>query len=361
MRSKSSAKRIEFLDILRGYFLLVILVDHLELFPNIFELVTGRGLLWVSAAQGFFFVSGILVAVVYYHRSSKEILYKKLLKRAKLLYFITVLFSVTLTYITRFWYETTGEVVKDGALANESFVEVLWRSATLQYVYGWTDFLAYYAVYLVAAIGLLYMLKISKPWLLLTTAIAPWSIAWLFGWRTMSTLWLVWFCFFGLGVYVGFYREKVAEYALRCSEDTTQSLAKIKYLLSFYTQCCTKRHNNLIPFGIGADARDAIEPFLFSNRTGILILPVFALWMSVGAYLAWKYASYLPKPIYSVLHTYGKQSLRTYIVQGLVLYFLADFFTDGESYLLNSIITFAFIMAVYGLHRLPITQRVIPK
>lgn len=47
--------RIHTIDILRGFFMFMIIVDHLELFPNGFDFLTGRGLLWMSAAEGFFF------------------------------------------------------------------------------------------------------------------------------------------------------------------------------------------------------------------------------------------------------------------------------------------------------------------
>ena len=57
--------RILALDLLRGYLLCVITIDHLFRFPGLFDLFTGRGQLWVSAAEGFFLISGILVGKIY--------------------------------------------------------------------------------------------------------------------------------------------------------------------------------------------------------------------------------------------------------------------------------------------------------
>ncbi len=59
-----TTKRIRAFDILRGYFLIVILINHIELYPSFFDFFTGRGRLLVSAAEGFFFMSGLLVGMV---------------------------------------------------------------------------------------------------------------------------------------------------------------------------------------------------------------------------------------------------------------------------------------------------------
>lgn len=54
-------RRDRTLDLLRGYLLCVILVDHVHWFPSLFEPLTGHGQLWASAAEGFLLVSGFLV------------------------------------------------------------------------------------------------------------------------------------------------------------------------------------------------------------------------------------------------------------------------------------------------------------
>lgn len=63
--------RIEALDILRGLFLVVILINHIALFPNIFMLFTGKSELWFSAAEGFMTVSGVLVGYIYTNKMKK--------------------------------------------------------------------------------------------------------------------------------------------------------------------------------------------------------------------------------------------------------------------------------------------------
>src|SRR5262249_53446279 len=52
------------LDLLRGYCLVVIMIDHLRYAVNPLYLVSGRQALWVTAAEGFVLISGFLVGAL---------------------------------------------------------------------------------------------------------------------------------------------------------------------------------------------------------------------------------------------------------------------------------------------------------
>ena len=64
--------RIAAFDLLRGFFLFVIITNHLHFEPNLVELVTGRGALPASAAEGFYLVSGIMVGYVHLPSAIRE-------------------------------------------------------------------------------------------------------------------------------------------------------------------------------------------------------------------------------------------------------------------------------------------------
>src|SRR5690349_10949203 len=49
------------IDLLRGYFMSVVVVDHLRFRENLLYALTGHMQLWVTAAEGFVLVSGFLV------------------------------------------------------------------------------------------------------------------------------------------------------------------------------------------------------------------------------------------------------------------------------------------------------------
>jgi len=62
------SKRNLKLDLLRGFFITIMLVDHVTFYvgKNIFYYLNGSGNLWVSPAEGFVFISGYMVGFIYY-------------------------------------------------------------------------------------------------------------------------------------------------------------------------------------------------------------------------------------------------------------------------------------------------------
>src|SRR5215831_17597074 len=52
------------IDLLRGFFICIVIVDHIGWFPSAFEVVSGRGGLFASAAEGFLLISGVLVGQI---------------------------------------------------------------------------------------------------------------------------------------------------------------------------------------------------------------------------------------------------------------------------------------------------------
>src|SRR5438105_10501736 len=93
------SKRIAALDIIRGFFLVVILINHIELYPSGFDYFTGRGRLFVSAAEGFFFMSGLLVGIVYKRRLhlGMKFITVKMWRRALQLYIGSVILTLLFT------------------------------------------------------------------------------------------------------------------------------------------------------------------------------------------------------------------------------------------------------------------------
>ena len=84
-----AGNRLATLDLLRGWFLIVILVNHLFYFPSGYDLISGRGMLLVSAAEGFFIISGLLIGIIRGGRVSNVPflgIWKKLWKRGIILY-----------------------------------------------------------------------------------------------------------------------------------------------------------------------------------------------------------------------------------------------------------------------------------
>src|SRR3989339_456486 len=87
--SEPVKRRIHELDLLRGFFILVIIIDHLQFWPSPLTFLTGEGRLWVSAAEGFFLISGLLIGYIRGYKGRNQPLTsisKKLAYRAFMLY-----------------------------------------------------------------------------------------------------------------------------------------------------------------------------------------------------------------------------------------------------------------------------------
>jgi hypothetical protein len=161
------------LDLLRGFFLAVMIIDHLRLFPNIFEVFSGRGDLWMSAAEGFFIISGILVGYVYGPRMQQNAgaALKKIMRRAARLY----AWAVLLTWLFVWWGHQVGAGrVKPGLWLHPPIGDFLYKTLTLQYSYGWADFLQYYVIFLLAAPLVLWLCVRRKAWLVVAASVALW-------------------------------------------------------------------------------------------------------------------------------------------------------------------------------------------
>ena len=64
-QTKSTAsQRIDAFDYLRGFFIVVIVIDHLWSFPSLWTFLTGEARLWMTAAEGFVLISGFLIGFI---------------------------------------------------------------------------------------------------------------------------------------------------------------------------------------------------------------------------------------------------------------------------------------------------------
>jgi hypothetical protein len=192
-------KRIITIDLLRGYFLFVIIIDHLARFPGLYDIFTGQGRLWASAAEGFFLLSGMMVGLVrgkqLIKHGFKQILLK-LWKRSLVLY----IFAVILTFIFATWaVYLQNPNIQIGIDKGELFSWPLMREVLLlNYKYGWSDFLPYYTVFIFLSPFALLALK-YKQWL----AVAVVSLyLWYIG--LTSNFYLSWQLLFFTGIIIGF-------------------------------------------------------------------------------------------------------------------------------------------------------------
>jgi hypothetical protein len=120
----------------------------------------------------------------------------KLWRRAGELY----LWSVGLTLVFTTWIVLAGRPAgaKAGVPEIIHLPQLLWRTITLQYVYGWADFLSHYAIFMLIAPLALYLLHKRQAWLVVVLS----AVAWLWRGQQFEMAWQL--LFFG-GLLAGYY------------------------------------------------------------------------------------------------------------------------------------------------------------
>jgi hypothetical protein len=150
-------------DLLRGFCIFAMVVDHFGGDSWLYA-ITGGNRFYVSAAEGFIFISGFVMGQAYRSkrdRSGLPAAMSEALRRARTLYLATV----TLTLIFSILYLYTDIALwtgRDFGLGIDSLQEIAVASLTLHYTYHGTDILAMYTLLLLVAPLVLLMLSVGK-------------------------------------------------------------------------------------------------------------------------------------------------------------------------------------------------------
>ncbi len=158
------ARRDARLDLLRGFCLFAMIVDHIG-GPSFLHLFTTGNTFYVSAAEGFVFISGLLVGIVYRGVLAREGLRaaaRKALVRARTLYVLMVALTLVFYYISLplglFWTRTVD-------MSNP--LAFAWQVMTFQRSFHLTDVLALYVLLLLGTPVALWLLHTGRTrWLL---------------------------------------------------------------------------------------------------------------------------------------------------------------------------------------------------
>lgn len=156
------------LDFLRGYCVFAMTVDHLDA-PTWLYVLTGGNRFFVSAAEGFVFISGLVMGMVYRplsERSGMRVVATKALMRAGLLYLVTV--GATLGFM---WLSARfGLPWSAGIDLHEATPEVL----LLLRSFYLTDVLVLYTVLIAVSPLAFWLLARRWTWLLLGISWGIW-------------------------------------------------------------------------------------------------------------------------------------------------------------------------------------------
>lgn len=351
--------RILTLDLLRGYFLFVILIDHMGFFPSVFEIFTGRGEMWASAAEGFFIISGLLVGYVYGPRMVRNALAatQKIWKRAFLLYALTVL----LTFVFVWWGNLSDIAhVKEGLWTQPNIPDLIFKSLTLQYYYGWADFLPYYAIFMAWAPIALYMVTRGKAWLVLAISVACWLLrgqSFEMGWQLL---------FIG-SIAAGWYLPQIEAWARALAPAVQRRLR-----VGLYTAALALVVVSVLTIRVGEvmvheyagfaalpsmwqgvfawldNARDFMTPLIVKWTLEPVRIVTALVWFTALYVWVRQHEAWLQHRTRGFLKTLGERSLVVYVVHAFTIFALQLVLAGDHGFLLNTLLSALVISAVYG-------------
>ena len=162
------------LDMLRGYALLAMAVDHVGLYASYFHTFSGRGIWIISAAEGFIIISGLTLGTVL-SRESAQAGAARVVRRTGEVWAgaVGLILGMVLLYLLtglQPWY--AGEwVAEEGAWV--WLLDVL----GLQVEMSGTGILVFYVLVLAAALPAVVMLHQRRAWLVVFVVMAVWLLA----------------------------------------------------------------------------------------------------------------------------------------------------------------------------------------
>jgi len=356
-RAGQRRQRIITLDIMRGYFLVMIIINHLYFFPSIFELITGRGELWVSAAEGFFLISGMLVGYIYTrkmaHNTSDAV--KRIYKRAFLLY----IWAAILTTISLIWAHTAdGRPLKEGFWWRPEPLEYLYKVLTLQYNYGWSDFLQYYVLFMLFAPLAVWLCIKHKAWLVVLLSV----LVWVFRGQNFNMAWQL--LFMG-GIVIGYYLPRIEAWYQARSDRGRKRIAwaiAIPAVITLLASIVVMHGPHLIGLIFGDNASTSLQHLqnnLLSWRAESLPhtdkwslaparLVLIGLWFTALYLLVRTNEARIDKWTFGFFRRIGEVSLLVYGVHALVILGMHMYFgMDGYGFIGNTLITAVILAAFY--------------
>jgi hypothetical protein len=348
---KPTSSRILALDYLRGFFIVIIISDHLWRWPNLFELLSGRGELWSSAAEGFVIISGLLVGYIRGYKNRSQPLFtvsKKLVARGIMLYawmIITTLLLVSASWLLDF----------EGSMAYVPIPEDHWSELIisvirLDYVHTLTHFLYLYAIFLAISPLVIWLLRKGKYWIVALASIIVWALG-----VQSNTEWMQWQILFFLPAVGGFYLEPLLD-RYRALSKRTRLILRVGLIgLTIVTVILSELQ--VLPQVPGT-----FQSILFGrDPITLATVGISFLWF-LGLLSLFQYLlPWLKKWLGWLLLAFGERSLTAYILHTIPLVLCALLFKYTTNIFDNTLLSVLCILFTWGLLKIPHINKVIPR
>lgn len=372
MAEKKSSRILTF-DLMRGYFLVAIILDHLKFFPNGLDWWAARGDLFVTTAEGFFLISGIVLGIVrgskLLHEPFKHVA-KLLLKRGVQLYITTIILVLLFTLIGWLFMNNAG--LKSGIIApTTNIFDVLWQIVTLQYFYGWADYLRLYAIFLLASPLALWLLRKGWWYVLLAANLGVWLLypanpaspditQELFqplSWQLV---------FFG-GMTIGFYWKSITAWwqarHVLFRKGITWGVVSVAALTLIINVLITfgPMYANVASLNILPDTHYKLYvEFFDKERLPLGRLALFMVWFWAAFALFKQFEPFIMRRLGWLLLPFGTNSLYVYTLHAFAIFFVHLWLQPGNV-VFNFIVSIAVILLIRLMIHYKFLMNIIPR
>ncbi len=205
------------IDLLRGLAVLAMVVDHLA-GPSRLYVITGGNRFYTSAAEGFIFLSGLTVGLVYRRIAERQGLptaIRRLVERAWTLYVLAIALTLVMLPVS--------EVLKlpwAFGVEESSPLQVVWAIISLHQTYYLVDVLTLYVLLMLAAPLALFLLCEGRTWIVLLGSWLIWAgfqvfpqqsdLPWPIAGNNLFYL-SAWQALFFTAMVLGYHRQRVGE------------------------------------------------------------------------------------------------------------------------------------------------------
>jgi hypothetical protein len=364
------SSRIQTFDLLRGYFLVAIILDHLAFYPNGLDWWTGRGQLYVSAAEGFFLISGIVLGIV---RGSKLIdkpmrqVTSLLLNRAVQLYITAIVLMLFFTFIG--WQFIDNPGLKAGIrLPSENIWDVLKGALTFEYIYGWADYLRLYAIFIFVSPIAMWLLRHKLWYVVMGISLFVWTQ---FGASTLDTAELSqvysWQLIFFGGLTIGFHWNAIKAWwqklhlpLRKMVVACTVSIAAITMVASFLLVHGEEFIGSSAHFL--TDINMVVNPMFNKEELPLKRIVLFMIWFGASFWLFTRYEAQIKRWLGWLLLPFGHNSLYVYTMHAILVFFVHLVIKDPTgSWVINFLLSVAGVLLVWLAVRYKILMKIIPR
>lgn len=369
---KTAQRRIYELDLLRGFFICVIILDHLQFWPSPLQYFTGQGRLWSSAAEGFFLISGLLVGYLRAYKGAKiplKDLTRLLWKRAALLYIWCVVITFIVVAISALLPSNALALLPKLPEAHQvvSLPFYIWNVVTTTYATDWIYFLRLYAIMLAATPLFLLLIRRKLWWVAGIISLGVYSASLIFNINEGGMQWQIYF--FG-AAFIGWKFETLLSWLKARPRLRKQVIASL-IITAFVTMAISyffvhgwkivESPHPVLTRDAYVSVRAKVDPWFSNNPVVPARIAISFLWFGGLLALFHTIKPFLMRRLRWLLLPFGQASLTVYTLQAIVMCFIVAYVPLTGSFWLNGIIGILTILLFVLLVRIPLIKQVFPR